>query len=68
MLKQVYSLLSSCTACKVQAKCCVVLFINLICSDMSDYVGKKLLGGGGEEIQRCIPYLFLSNLQADEQQ
>lgn len=46
MLKQVYSLLSSCTACKVQAKCCVVLFINLICSDMSDYVGKKLLGGG----------------------
>lgn len=67
MLKQVYSLLSSCTACKVQAKCCVVLFINLICSGMSDYVGKKLLGGG-EEIQRCIPYLFLSNLQADEQQ
>lgn len=49
MLKQVYSLLASCTACKVQAKCCVFLFINLICNDMSDYVGKNNWGGEGEK-------------------
>lgn len=62
-MNQVYSLLVLWTVCEVQAKCCILPCINLICSDASDYVGNKIIGG---EIQRHVPYLFLSNIPADE--